>query len=203
MPEVLLSGDHGAVEKWRRKQALLTTLQYRPDMFANLLFSRADLKFLGELREETEDIAVKAALASIHTGRITVRKTGERDFQSYVNLFQSKGLSPTDAAAYIASLHAEGIAHFSIYADGHGFVGYCGYRIEGTKAYLHLEIFPHGQGKGIDVFAMARVVEDAFALPDMEVCVAPDDVSADVVRRIGFAPGGNVGAYVLCRMDWK
>lgn len=32
VPEVLLSGDHGAVERWRRVQALRRTLTRRPDM---------------------------------------------------------------------------------------------------------------------------------------------------------------------------
>jgi tRNA (guanine37-N1)-methyltransferase len=32
VPEVLLSGDHGAVERWRRVQALRRTLAQRPDL---------------------------------------------------------------------------------------------------------------------------------------------------------------------------
>jgi tRNA (guanine37-N1)-methyltransferase len=32
VPEVLLSGDHGAVERWRRAQALRRTLTHRPDL---------------------------------------------------------------------------------------------------------------------------------------------------------------------------
>jgi tRNA (guanine37-N1)-methyltransferase len=32
VPEVLLSGDHGKIEKWRREQALLRTFNKRPDM---------------------------------------------------------------------------------------------------------------------------------------------------------------------------
>ena len=203
VPDILLSGNHGVVERWRRKQAFLTTLQYRPDMFEKLLFSKEDLKLLGELREETEDLDVQAALAPIHTGRITVRRTGQRDLNSYVNLYQSKGLSPADAAAYIASLESEGTGHFSIYADDHGFVGHGGYHVEGKKAYLHLELFPHGRGKGIDVYALARMVEDAFALPRVEVCVAPEDVSEDAVRRIGFACEGKAGERVLCKLAWN
>src|SRR5512140_2432716 len=34
IPEVLLSGDHAKIEKWRREQALLRTLKKRPDMLA-------------------------------------------------------------------------------------------------------------------------------------------------------------------------
>jgi tRNA (guanine37-N1)-methyltransferase len=32
VPEVLLSGHHGNVARWRREQALLRTLQRRPDL---------------------------------------------------------------------------------------------------------------------------------------------------------------------------
>ncbi len=32
VPDVLLSGDHGAVERWRRAQALRRTLEQRPDL---------------------------------------------------------------------------------------------------------------------------------------------------------------------------
>jgi len=35
VPEVLLSGDHGKVEKWRREQAIIRTLARRPDMLEN------------------------------------------------------------------------------------------------------------------------------------------------------------------------
>lgn len=35
VPDILLSGDHGAVAKWRRQQALLRTVRHRPDLLAN------------------------------------------------------------------------------------------------------------------------------------------------------------------------
>jgi tRNA (guanine37-N1)-methyltransferase len=34
VPEVLRSGDHGRVEQWRRAQALIRTLERRPDLIA-------------------------------------------------------------------------------------------------------------------------------------------------------------------------
>lgn len=33
VPEVLLSGDHGAIEKWRHEQALKATAELRPDLY--------------------------------------------------------------------------------------------------------------------------------------------------------------------------
>ncbi len=34
VPSILLSGDHGAVDRWRRKQSLLRTRERRPDLWA-------------------------------------------------------------------------------------------------------------------------------------------------------------------------
>jgi tRNA (guanine37-N1)-methyltransferase len=48
VPEVLLSGDHGKIEQWRREQSLLRTLKRRPDLLKNASLSKADIKFLKE-----------------------------------------------------------------------------------------------------------------------------------------------------------
>ena len=36
VPEVLLSGNHGAIRKWRYQQSLKQTRRYRPDLFSKL-----------------------------------------------------------------------------------------------------------------------------------------------------------------------
>ena len=41
VPEVLRSGDHGAVAAWRRTQALLRTAERRPDLIAHLVRASA------------------------------------------------------------------------------------------------------------------------------------------------------------------
>jgi len=46
VPDVLLSGDHARIEKWRREQALSRTLNKRPDMLEKADLSEADKKFL-------------------------------------------------------------------------------------------------------------------------------------------------------------
>lgn len=46
VPQVLLSGHHENIEKWRREQSLLTTLKYRPDMLEKARLSETDKKFL-------------------------------------------------------------------------------------------------------------------------------------------------------------
>jgi tRNA (guanine37-N1)-methyltransferase len=52
VPDVLLSGDHAAVAKWRRKEALRRTLTRRPEMLSAAELSASDEKLLKELREE-------------------------------------------------------------------------------------------------------------------------------------------------------
>ena len=48
VPEVLLSGHHGNVAKWRREQALLRTAKKRPDLLKTAELTKKDLKFLQE-----------------------------------------------------------------------------------------------------------------------------------------------------------
>jgi tRNA (guanine37-N1)-methyltransferase len=52
VPDVLLSGDHGRVARWRRGQALLRTRQRRPDLFARLELGADDLRALEEAARE-------------------------------------------------------------------------------------------------------------------------------------------------------
>ncbi|HEY3989040.1 MAG TPA: tRNA (guanosine(37)-N1)-methyltransferase TrmD [Acidobacteriaceae bacterium] len=46
VPEVLCGGDHAAIRKWRREQALLKTLRNRPDLLEDAELSPADRTFL-------------------------------------------------------------------------------------------------------------------------------------------------------------
>jgi tRNA (guanine37-N1)-methyltransferase len=55
VPAVLLSGNHAAIARYRRKQALLLTKQVRPDLFAALTLNDEDRALLAEAeREERE-----------------------------------------------------------------------------------------------------------------------------------------------------
>ncbi len=49
VPDILLSGDHAKIARWRREQALLRTFQRRPDLLENAMLTREDLKFLAKL----------------------------------------------------------------------------------------------------------------------------------------------------------
>src|SRR5512144_608526 len=52
VPDVLLSGDHAKINKWRREQALSRTLHKRPDMLEKADLSEADKKFLENLKSK-------------------------------------------------------------------------------------------------------------------------------------------------------
>lgn len=52
VPEVLASGDHARIERWRREQALLRTYQRRPDLLEKADLSEEDQKFLDLLKKK-------------------------------------------------------------------------------------------------------------------------------------------------------
>jgi len=49
VPDVLLSGHHAEIAKWRRRQRLLRTMQRRPDLLANAELSREERAWLASL----------------------------------------------------------------------------------------------------------------------------------------------------------
>jgi tRNA (guanine37-N1)-methyltransferase len=54
VPEVLLSGDHGNVRRWRRKEALRATLERRPDLVAAAELTLEDRTLLREIEQESK-----------------------------------------------------------------------------------------------------------------------------------------------------
>ncbi len=52
VPGVLVSGDHGAVRRWRREQSLRRTLERRPDLLDEEALTRADRDVLGRMRDD-------------------------------------------------------------------------------------------------------------------------------------------------------
>jgi tRNA (guanine37-N1)-methyltransferase len=52
VPEILLSGHHAGIERWRMKQALGRTWQRRPDLLARLQLTETQLRLLDEFRQE-------------------------------------------------------------------------------------------------------------------------------------------------------
>jgi len=51
IPDVLLSGDHAKIAKWRREQSLLRTFRRRPDLLAKATLSEEDLVFLKKIKD--------------------------------------------------------------------------------------------------------------------------------------------------------
>lgn len=51
VPEVLKSGNHARIERWRRQQSLLRTAQRRPDLLEHAELSKEDKQMMGEARE--------------------------------------------------------------------------------------------------------------------------------------------------------
>jgi tRNA (guanine37-N1)-methyltransferase len=52
VPEVLLSGDHRRIERWRRRESLRATRERRPDLFERLRLTERDLRLIDAGDEE-------------------------------------------------------------------------------------------------------------------------------------------------------
>ena len=50
IPDVLISGHHAKIEKWKREQSLVNTLKKRPDMLEKAELTKEDIKFLKEYK---------------------------------------------------------------------------------------------------------------------------------------------------------
>ncbi len=51
VPDMLLSGNHAAIRQWRRRQALWTTLQRRPDLLRGAVLTPQDQAILREFQQ--------------------------------------------------------------------------------------------------------------------------------------------------------
>ena len=78
VPDVLLSGDHGKVDRFRRDEALARTAEIRPDLIAALdckALDKADRKTLMALGwEVSAAIRAGSPINSPHGGRFTTRR---------------------------------------------------------------------------------------------------------------------------------
>ena len=54
VPDILLSGRHANVEKWRREQSIIRTLKNRPELLEDAVLSKKEQKFLYELLRQQE-----------------------------------------------------------------------------------------------------------------------------------------------------
>lgn len=56
IPEILVSGHHANIEKWKHEQALLNTLKKRPDMLKKAELTKADAEFLKKYSDGEQKI---------------------------------------------------------------------------------------------------------------------------------------------------
>lgn len=68
VPPVLLSGDHAAIRRWRRKQALGRTWLRRPDLLARVELDAASRRLLDEFRREYVTARDQAEAGKDRTG---------------------------------------------------------------------------------------------------------------------------------------
>ncbi len=55
VPDVLLSGDHERIRRWRRREALKKTLEVRPDLLEEMELTELDREILKELKSSDSD----------------------------------------------------------------------------------------------------------------------------------------------------
>ena len=66
VPDILYSGNHTAIAKWRKKQSLKITKELRPDLFDRYPLSKAERKLLDELASDEMPKWEKEALEKGH-----------------------------------------------------------------------------------------------------------------------------------------
>jgi tRNA (guanine37-N1)-methyltransferase len=52
VPEVLMSGNHAEIARWRRRQSLMRTRRRRPDMLDKAGLTEEDRKFLSQIEDD-------------------------------------------------------------------------------------------------------------------------------------------------------
>jgi tRNA (guanine37-N1)-methyltransferase len=68
VPPVLLGGNHAAIDRWRRKQALGRTWRRRPDLLAQRELSKEERKLLDEYLAEQDATRTGAGMQPLREG---------------------------------------------------------------------------------------------------------------------------------------
>lgn len=55
VPPILLSGNHAKVDQWRREQSIHRTIERRPDLMEKANLTKADIKYIQELKNKAQD----------------------------------------------------------------------------------------------------------------------------------------------------
>lgn len=64
VPDVLFSGNHAKISKWRRKQSIARTISRRPDLWAKHTPDMTDFLLLAEIANEAADIDSTASVTA-------------------------------------------------------------------------------------------------------------------------------------------
>lgn len=214
VPEVLLQGNHAAVDEWRRKKSLERTMDKRPDMFERLeLTDKKDIKLVDQIKKErsrmklTQSISCRPAVES-DIGDIMLIVRQARNYLKKHCVDQWQGEYPTQ------DIFAADIANGECYAVTYG---------ERLAGFFCLTEAPesgydkitdgkwHGEGKYCTLHRMA--IEARFrgtGLSDMLVDFADETAKAKgaecvrtdthrknkamqkLLKRKGYAYRGNV-----------
>jgi tRNA (guanine37-N1)-methyltransferase len=111
VPEILLSGDHAAVDRWRRKETLRRTRQARPDMFAAHTPSQLDRALVGELDAEGGLSRAPVYIGLVHhpikdrEGQIVTTAVTNLDVHDLARSSRSYGLDGYYVITPIAAQH--------------------------------------------------------------------------------------------------
>lgn len=52
VPDILMSGHHANISKWRREESIKRTLQRRPDMIENAILSKKDVEYIKKIKNK-------------------------------------------------------------------------------------------------------------------------------------------------------
>ncbi len=66
VPDVLLSGHHANIARFRREKSLIRTMERRPDLFEKVELDKKDRKFLKEYEESKHRIFVKEMIPGVY-----------------------------------------------------------------------------------------------------------------------------------------
>ena len=214
VPEVLLQGNHAAVDEWRRKKSLERTMDKRPDMFERLeLTDKKDIKLVDQIKKErsrmklTQSISCRPAVESdIEDIMLIVRQA--RNYLKKHRVDQWQGEYPTQ------DIFAADIANGECYAVTYGerLAGFFCLTEAPESDYDNLTDGKwHGEGKYCTLHRMA--IEARFrgtGLSDMLVDFADETAKAKgaecvrtdthrknkamqkLLKRKGYAYRGNV-----------
>ena len=214
VPEVLLQGNHAAVDEWRRKKSLERTMDKRPDMFERLeLTDKKDIKLVDQIKKErsrmklTQPIGYRPAVESdIEDIMLIVRQA--RNYLKKHRVDQWQGEYPTQDifAADIANgecyavTYGERLAGFFCLTEapesGYDKITDGKWHGEGKYCTLH-RIAIEAQFRGTGLSDMLVDFADETAKAKDAECVRTDThrknkAMQKLLKRKGYAYRGNV-----------